>query len=505
MQEKIGSRNRLGANAKTSLAPAETGSLKTTLTPAQYRLSFEIARQIASDIVKDGLREGDFIGRESDMLDRYSISRDTYREALRVLEWQGLAHSRRGPNGGLVVAKPSGEAVVNILRDFFDLTGITLQEVTEVLSRLRKVISKLATIKLTEESIPSLQQLLEESTDPTSNLVQQILSEMRLRREIALIGGNSALSLFISPLDFVVVDLCYERFSANSDYLEPAITQSHTTLKAMINAIIENNDLEAMGHVDDYMAILDPLVEDDRKDAKKHSVYPHWFDSNYSKSAQELIYQIKQDIDANAYKIGDRFGSEVELIEKYGVSRSIFREASRILEFIGITESRKGRDGGLIVSEVNTTNIIKAVSLFLEQSNMPFDQVYEARLILDTFAVELAAQRSTPKQIEKLKQLLELERNAETIDEFIVAATNAHSAICQASGNRVIGLYIDILIHSKLFQPVSDNQLKYLYKNKIWIARSHERIIRDIEAKNPKAASRHMRNHRAQMASYLKI
>jgi DNA-binding GntR family transcriptional regulator len=37
------------------------------------------------------------------------------------------------------------------------------------------------------------------------------------------------------------------------------------------------------------------------------------------------------------------------------------------------------------------------------------------------------------------------------------------------------------------------------------IVRSHERIIREIEAKNSKAASRHMRDHRAQIASYLNI
>ena len=494
-------------SSKVQRGPAltEVKTLDQGLKPTQYKLSFDIARQIARDIIKDGLREGDHMGRESDMLSRYGISRDTFREALRVLEWQGLVHSRRGPKGGLLVAKPSQDAVINILRDFFDLTGITLQEVTEALIRLRKVISKLATIKLTEQLIPDLQRCLEAAVDPQLNLAQQVFSEIHLKRQVASIGGNEALSLFTAPLDFVVVDLSFLHFSSKTGYLEQAIKESHETLKALIKAIIENKDVEAMGYVDTYMAILDPLIEDQAKDAQKRSVYPHWFDSSYSKSAQELIYKIKQDIEDNNLKIGDRLGSEIELIKKYGVSRSIFREASRILEFIGLTQSRKGREGGLIVSKVNPTNTIQAVSLFLEQSNLPFEQIYEARLTLDTFAVELAAQRCTEKQIQSLKEALEIERNAQTIEAFVIASSRMHSAICRASGNRAISLYIDILIHSKLFQPSSENQLQEVFKNKMLIVRSHERIIREIEAKNSKAASRHMRDHRAQIASYLNI
>ncbi len=65
------------------------------LKPVKQKLSHEIAQQIARDIIDEGLQEGDFLGREPELLKRYSISRDTFREAIRVLEWQGLAKTTR--------------------------------------------------------------------------------------------------------------------------------------------------------------------------------------------------------------------------------------------------------------------------------------------------------------------------------------------------------------------------------------------------------------------------
>jgi DNA-binding FadR family transcriptional regulator len=217
------------------------------------------------------------------------------------------------------------------------------------------------------------------------------------------------------------------------------------------------------------------------------------------------MYQIKQDIGEQGLEVGERLGSEVELIKKYGVSRSIFREASRILELIGVSQSRKGRDGGLIVAKANPSNTIEAAAQFLEQAKLPFDQIYEARIALDTFAAELAAKRATDEQIAELEAALAAESEVETSEEFIAAASKLHSAICRASGNRVISLYIDILINSTVFRPTQAKQLKRLIDNKTLLIRSHERIIRDIKNKDAKSASRHMRDHRAQVASYLQI
>ena len=475
------------------------------LKPVKQKLSHEIARQIARDIIDEGLQEGDFLGREPELLKRYSISRDTFREAIRVLEWQGLAKTTRGPSGGLVVAKPSQTAIINILRDYFDLTDVSFAEVIEARHRLQRLSVRLATMRLTEEIVPTLQQLLAEALKPTENVVDEIFAHLRLIHEIGRVSGNTVLSLFIAPLDYVAIDFA-DLASLSGEILEKSRLKGQRILKRMVSAIIANEESKAIRQVEAYIKLMeDVMASESHLDPQQRNIYPQWFDSGHSKSGQGLMYQIKQDMGEQGLEVGDRLGSEVELIKKYGVSRSIFREASRILELIGVSQSRKGRDGGLIVAKANPSNTIEAAAQFLEQASLPFDQVYEARIALDTFAAELAAKRATDEQIAELEAALAAESEVETSEEFVAAASKLHSAICRASGNRVLSLYIDILINSTIFRPTQAKQLKRLINNKTLLVRSHERIIRDIKKRNAKSASRHMRDHRALVASYLEI
>jgi DNA-binding FadR family transcriptional regulator len=475
------------------------------LKPVKQKLSHEVARQIARDIIDEGLQEGDFLGREPELLMRYSISRDTFREAIRVLEWQGLAKTTRGPSGGLVVAKPSQNAITNILRDYFDLTDVSFAEVIEARHRLQRLSVRLATMRLTDEVLPSLQQLLAEALKPTENVVDEIFAHLRLIHEIGRVSGNTVLSLFIAPLDYVAIDFA-DLQSLSGETLEKSRLKGQKILKRMVGAIIANEEGKAIRQVEAYIKLLEDVMgSENARNPQKRKIHPQWFDSGHSKFGQGLIYQIKQDIEDRGLEVGDRLGSEVELIKKYGVSRSIFREASRILELIGVSQSRKGRDGGLIVAKANPSNTIEAAAQFLEQAKLPFDQIYEARIALDTFAAELAAKRATDEQVAELEAALAAESEVETSEEFVAAASKLHSAICRASGNRVISLYIDILINSTVFRPTQAKQLKRMIDNKTLLVRSHERIIRDIKNKDAKSASRHMRDHRALVASYLEI
>ncbi len=472
------------------------------LKPSKPKLSYRTARQIARDILSQDMREGDLIGREPELLKRYNVSRDTFREAIRVLEWQGLAKATRGPNGGLTVAKPSMQAIVNILRDYFNLTDISLEEVNEARRRLQRVTVRMAITRLVDDAVPNLQVLLEKSVQSATSILDEVLAHLRLIHEIGHLGGNTVLAMFIEPLDYIAVDF------ANLEQLSTAPLEESSSIgeeiaRKLVEAIIANDEATAVKQIDAYLELLEDVKNQNLDISEQGKIYPQWFDSGRTKSAQTLIYQIKRDIDDVGLTIGDRLGSEVDLIKKYGVSRSIFREASRILELIGVSRSRKGRDGGLIVAKSDPTNTIEAAAHFLEQADLPFNQIYEARIALDTFAAELAANRASAEQIEELEAALKTESEADTLEGFFLAAARVHSAICRAGGNRAISLYIDILINCSMFRPTTNDQLKSLMKSKTLLIRSHERIIRDIKNGDAKAASRHMRDHRAQVASYL--
>src|SRR5262249_56086363 len=65
-----------------------------------------IADELRAMIVTGKLRDGDSLGRESDLVDRFGVSRPSLREALRILEAEGLVSVVRGVRGGVVVRQP---------------------------------------------------------------------------------------------------------------------------------------------------------------------------------------------------------------------------------------------------------------------------------------------------------------------------------------------------------------------------------------------------------------
>ena len=67
------------------------------------------------------------------------------------------------------------------------------------------------------------------------------------------------------------------------------------------------------------------------------------------KKAEIVADQIAQTIVGQRWEPGELFGSEVELIARYGVSRAVFREAVRLLEHHGLAEMRRGLHGGLFI------------------------------------------------------------------------------------------------------------------------------------------------------------
>lgn len=96
------------------------------------KLGEVVAERILTEIIRQGWPEGDVLGTEADFMDRYRVSRATFREAVRQLEWHGAAGMRRGPSGGLEVKAPPREALVTAIKTYFDLSDATQRSLADV-------------------------------------------------------------------------------------------------------------------------------------------------------------------------------------------------------------------------------------------------------------------------------------------------------------------------------------------------------------------------------------
>jgi DNA-binding FadR family transcriptional regulator len=92
-------------------------------------MSVLLAESIADGIVSRGLRPGDRLATEADMIAEYEVGRATLREALRVLEAQGLIEVRVGAGGGPFVAQPDGQRLARMLSLLLRMSDVTVREV----------------------------------------------------------------------------------------------------------------------------------------------------------------------------------------------------------------------------------------------------------------------------------------------------------------------------------------------------------------------------------------
>lgn len=71
----------------------------TTHSKSDVKLSrpVQVAEAIKNWVVEQGLQAGDRLPAEGNLIERFSMSKDTIREAMRILEAQGLIRTRTGP------------------------------------------------------------------------------------------------------------------------------------------------------------------------------------------------------------------------------------------------------------------------------------------------------------------------------------------------------------------------------------------------------------------------
>lgn len=95
------------------------------------KMSVLLAETIADGIVSRGMRPGDRLPTEAAMLAEYEVGRGTLREALRVLEAQGVIEIRVGAGGGPFVARPDTSGLARMLSLQLRLSDVTLREVLD--------------------------------------------------------------------------------------------------------------------------------------------------------------------------------------------------------------------------------------------------------------------------------------------------------------------------------------------------------------------------------------
>ncbi|MEV8596144.1 FCD domain-containing protein [Streptomyces sp. NPDC052012] len=137
--------------------------------PVPRSRTFELVlARIEEQILAGNLRVGDRLPPERELVDMLGVSRAAVREALRVLEAQGVLRSRvgTGPSSGTVIAAMPDAGLTQLLRLHIALANFPMDHVVEARATLERASARLAAGLVTDEGLDRIRDPLLRMDDP---------------------------------------------------------------------------------------------------------------------------------------------------------------------------------------------------------------------------------------------------------------------------------------------------------------------------------------------------
>jgi len=211
---------------------------------------------------------------------------------------------------------------------------------------------------------------------------------------------------------------------------------------------------------------------------------------------EQIVAQIERRILSGELRQGDYLGSERELGEQFGASRTAVREALKTLAQRGLVDMRPGR--GTMVIDGTSQAVRHSLHLMMRigSRHVP-EHLTEVREIVEPEMAALAAERAGDEHIAAMRAAFEtMERALADADAFITADNEFHRAVARGSGNPLILALMDSIV------DLLSDQRKLIFTVPGGPQRGqmhHKRVMDAIVAKDPEAARNCMHAHLKQV------
>ncbi|ORW72755.1 GntR family transcriptional regulator [Mycobacterium saskatchewanense] len=465
------------------------------------KLASTVARRIEADIVRRGWTVGESLGSEQALQQRYGVSRSVLREAVRLVEHHQVARMRRGPGGGLLICEPDAAPATRAVVIYLEYLGTTLDDLLNARLVLEPLAAALAAERIDEAGIDRLRAVLraEEHWRPG-------LPAPRDGFHVALAerSKNPVLQLFIEILMRLTTRYALQSRTESATEAIEAVDHMHSDHTAIVAAVTAGDAARAKTlterHVEAVTAWLREHHPGSRarvqRAPRRHDMGPR------GKLAELLAASIGDDIAAGGWQVGSVFGTETALIERYRVSRSVFREAVRLLEYHSIARMRRGPGGGLVVTKPEAQASIDTIALYLQYRSPSREDLSCVRDAIEIDNVAKVVRRRTEAEV---ATFLGNHRSTDAVGDVRKAGVDEflfHVGLAQLAGNALLDLFLRIIVELFRRHWSSTGQALPTPDDAAAVEHAHTRIVEAIEAGDDSLARHRIRRHLDAAASW---
>jgi len=211
---------------------------------------------------------------------------------------------------------------------------------------------------------------------------------------------------------------------------------------------------------------------------------------------EEVADRVRVLILDGTFPSGQPLPPERLLAERFGVSRGSIRDALRILELVGLLETRHGQ--GTFPRELTVERLVAPLASVMAYRQDMKDELMDVRRMFEPAVARAAAERATEEDVADLQRIIDTQRRKlKTGQSAIVEDSAFHATLARCTRNRVVvsimAILNDLLVESRAQS----------LRQKGRPARSvdgHEAVVDALRRRDPDAAAQAMSRHIDQIA-----
>ena len=464
------------------------------------KLASKVARHIEADIVRRGWTIGESLGSEQALQQRFRVSRSVLREAVRLVEHHQVARMRRGPGGGLLICEPDAGPATRAVVIYLEYLGTTLVDLLNARLVLEPLAASLAAERIDEAGIDRLRAVLraQEQWRPG-------LPPPRDEFHIALAEQSKSpvLQLFIDILMRLTTRYALQSRADSATEAIEAIDHMHHDHSGIVAAVTAGDAARARTLSERHVEAVTAWLQRHYPGGGSRARGPRRLDADvpHGKLAEMLAATIGDEIAADGWQVGSVFGAETALLERYRVSRAVFRESVRLLEYHSVAHMRRGPGGGLIVTKPHADASIDTIALYLQYRKPTREDLRCVRDAIEIDNVARVVKRRTESEVAAFLATHPGTHEGD-VRKAVAEEVRFHLGLAQLAGNALLDLFLRIIIELFRRHWSSTAQTEPIWADVVAVEHAHLRILQAIEAGDDSLARYRIRRHLDAAASW---
>jgi len=204
----------------------------------------QIAAELRSQIISGELADGAGLGREPDLVERFAVSRPSLREALRILETEGLIEVVRGVRGGIFVRSPDARMTARTAAMLLRARNVSLADVFEARYLLEPPATRAIASRTRgrRAAVDQLNALIAREEGVIDDHEAFGLANHAFHEALVALAGNQTLSMMAGTLDTVLASALIAVSRADKDLTSRATRQRDLRSQQRLIELLDAGD-----------------------------------------------------------------------------------------------------------------------------------------------------------------------------------------------------------------------------------------------------------------------